>query len=135
MEQVISYDAMDDACHAFEKGFADGIQGLKSSVMYASGAEIYAYDIGYNRGAAIDGGVHSKPKATSSSMPYDVDHVFKYHALKGGQPEKHTLIRQQAALLAKQICLLCPESRERAVALTNLETSIMWANASIARNE
>lgn len=28
----------------------------------------------------------------------------------------------------------CPESRERSVAMTNLEQSLMWAVASIARN-
>lgn len=29
---------------------------------------------------------------------------------------------------------LCPESREKSLAVTNLEESVMWANASIARN-
>ena len=30
---------------------------------------------------------------------------------------------------------LCPESREKANAFTQLEDSIMWFNAAIARNE
>jgi hypothetical protein len=30
---------------------------------------------------------------------------------------------------------LCPESRELALASTNLEQCVMWANAAIARNE
>ncbi len=30
---------------------------------------------------------------------------------------------------------LCPESREKSLAITNLQQSVMWANASIAINE
>ncbi|WP_420909120.1 DUF7681 family protein [Lysinibacillus fusiformis] len=29
---------------------------------------------------------------------------------------------------------LCPNSREKSVAMTNLETAMFWANDSIARN-
>jgi hypothetical protein len=29
---------------------------------------------------------------------------------------------------------LCPESREKSLAITNLEQAVMWANAAIARN-
>ena len=40
-----------------------------------------------------------------------------------------------AKKLATLIVNACPECRERAVALTNLEQAIFWANASIARRE
>ena len=30
---------------------------------------------------------------------------------------------------------LCPDSREKSLAMTKLEECVMWANASIARNE
>lgn len=35
---------------------------------------------------------------------------------------------------AKQIDHLCPDSREKSLALTNLEQALMWAVASIARD-
>jgi hypothetical protein len=65
----------------------------------------------------------------------DLDNRFKYHAPKLGQPEKYTAIREKAKELAEMINALCPESREKSLAVTNLEECSMWANASIARNE
>ncbi|MDT2173021.1 DUF7681 family protein, partial [Paenibacillus larvae] len=59
---------------------------------------------------------------------------FKYHAPKEGQPEKYTAIREKAKELAYLIDELCPNSREKSLALTNLEQAVMWANAAIARN-
>lgn len=64
-----------------------------------------------------------------------IENNFKYHSPKDGQPEKYTAIREKAKELAYLIDDLCPNSREKSVAFTNLETAIMWANASIARNE
>ncbi len=60
---------------------------------------------------------------------------FNYHSPKDGQNERYELLRGRAAALAELICVNCPESRERALALTKLEECSMWANASIARNE
>ena len=57
-----------------------------------------------------------------------------YHAPKEGQPAKYTAIREKAKELAYLIDELCPESRERSLAITKLEEVSMWANASIARN-
>ncbi|MBU8567579.1 DUF7681 family protein [Virgibacillus pantothenticus] len=68
-------------------------------------------------------------------MNNQIENNFSYHAPKEGQPEKYTAIREKAKELAYLIDEVCPNSREKSVALTNLETSIMWANASIARNE
>lgn len=67
-------------------------------------------------------------------MNSQLENNFKYHAPKEGQPEKYTAIREKAKELAYLIDSLCPNSREKSVALTELETSVMWANASIARN-
>lgn len=63
-----------------------------------------------------------------------LENNFKYHSPKEGQPEKYTALRDKAKELAYLIDELCPQSREKSVALTELETAIMWANASIARN-
>ncbi len=61
--------------------------------------------------------------------------AFKYHPPHGDQAKRYSLIRDAAAHLADLLIHLCPGSRELSLALTNLEQSTMWANASIARNE
>ena len=61
--------------------------------------------------------------------------AFTYHAPKPGQPEKYTVLREHAMLLAMLINDNCPDSREKSLAITKLEECVMWANASIARNE
>lgn len=63
-----------------------------------------------------------------------IENNFSYHSPKEGQPEKYTAIREKAKELAYLIEEECPNSREKAVAITNLETAVFWANASIARN-
>ena len=42
-------------------------------------------------------------------------------------------VREEFRKLSSMIYVNCPESRERALALTGLEQSLMWAVASIAR--
>lgn len=64
-----------------------------------------------------------------------LENNFKYHAPKEGQPEKYEALRSKAKELAHMIDELCPNSREKSLAMTNLEQASMWANASIARNE
>lgn len=65
---------------------------------------------------------------------YNLENNFTYHAPKEGQPEKYTALRAKAKELAALYLELVPESRERSVALTELEASVFWANAAIARN-
>lgn len=60
---------------------------------------------------------------------------FTYHALKYDQPERYEQIRTMARAFAQTIAKLTPESREQALAFTNLEQAVMWANAAIARRE
>lgn len=43
-------------------------------------------------------------------------------------------LRDVAAGLGEAIERYCPESRERSLAITNLEQALMWAVGSIARN-
>lgn len=64
-----------------------------------------------------------------------IEHNFTYHPPKPGQPQKYTDIRDFAKGLALLIDSTCPDSREKSLALTKLEESVMWANAAIARNE
>lgn len=64
-----------------------------------------------------------------------LDNNFVYHAPKPGQADRYAQIRAGAREFAEQLVHTCPPSRELSVALTNLETAVMWANAAIARNE
>lgn len=65
----------------------------------------------------------------------EIENNFTYHAPKNDQAERYEYLRKMAKELAKAYLALCPSSREQSLALTNLEQSVMWANASIARNE
>ncbi len=67
---------------------------------------------------------------------YDqIDKSFTYHPPTPEKAEHYVNIRGQAKDLAYTIANLCPASRERSLALTHLEEAVMWANASIARND
>lgn len=65
----------------------------------------------------------------------DIERRFTYHAPKGDQTDRYGEIKGLAKHLANMIDDYCPESREKALAVTKLEEAVMWANASIARNE
>jgi hypothetical protein len=64
-----------------------------------------------------------------------LDNNFQYHAPKGNQQARYQELRGKAKELAEMISAYTPASREQALAFTNLEQAIFWANASIARNE
>lgn len=67
----------------------------------------------------------------------DIKKRFTYHPPKPelAQPERYEALRAGGKDLGELFIGLCPDSRERSLALTKLEEAIMWANASIARNE
>jgi DNA primase catalytic subunit len=60
---------------------------------------------------------------------------FVYQPPKGDQVDRYEHLRDAAADLATFYMENCPASRELSLAITKLEESVMWANASIARNE
>lgn len=62
-----------------------------------------------------------------------IENNFTYHAPKPGQPELFVAIREKAKELAYLIDRSCPVCRERSTAMTKLEETVMWANASIVR--
>lgn len=64
-----------------------------------------------------------------------IERSFTYQKPVGTQPERYVKLREQAKSLAHKIAGLCPDSREKVLALTKLEESIMWANKAIAVNE
>ena len=65
----------------------------------------------------------------------DIEKNFTYHAPKEGQPERYANIRDFAKEFTNLLDVACPDSREKSLAFTKLEECVMWANASIARNE
>lgn len=76
--------------------------------------------------------------ANGGIKPYaneQLENNYRYHSPKDGQTERYQLIREKAKELAYLIDGNCPPSREKSIAMTELETAVMWANASIARNE
>ena len=67
-------------------------------------------------------------------MEERIENNFMYHAPNETQTLKYESLRRYAKDLAYEIQALCPESREKALAMTKLEETVMWANAAIARN-
>lgn len=65
----------------------------------------------------------------------DLKNRFTYHAPRGTQPERYVQIRADALGLAELIDRSVPDSREKSLAITHLETCVMWANAGIAREQ
>ena len=64
-----------------------------------------------------------------------LDNSYTYHSPKEDQPERYVRIREKAKELAVTICEDAPPSRERAIALTDLEKVVTMANKAIACNE
>ena len=62
-----------------------------------------------------------------------IEHNFRYHAPTEKSIPKFEHLRAKFKELALEVSETCPDSRERAIAMTHLETSMFWANASIAR--
>ena len=60
---------------------------------------------------------------------------FTYHSPKEGQVQRFAEIRDMGKAFVEIIDTLCPESREKSLAITKAEEAVMWANASIARRE
>lgn len=76
-----------------------------------------------------------KTYKTSERMQAQLENSFTYHKPNEDQPERYVALRAKAKEFAEQIVLLTPPSREQSLAITELESALMWANAAIARNE
>lgn len=65
----------------------------------------------------------------------DLKNRFTYAPPKPDQISRYETLRAKALDFADYLATLCPPSREKSLAFTNLEQTVMWANAAIARNE
>ncbi|WP_081878217.1 Acb2/Tad1 domain-containing protein [Nocardia brasiliensis] len=64
----------------------------------------------------------------------DIDRRFAFHPADTVERQlAHTAVREQCKALAHQLDRDLPPGREKALALTNLEQVMFWANAGIAR--
>ncbi len=64
-----------------------------------------------------------------------IQNIFTYHAPFGDQPKRYHNIRDEAKQFCELLNELCPESREKSLAITLLQQCVQMANASIAINE
>ena len=64
-----------------------------------------------------------------------IEKTFAYHKPSEDGLKKITTIREAYSVLKASIEDLAPPSRERSVALTELETSAMWAIKSVVHND
>lgn len=65
----------------------------------------------------------------------DIEKNFTYHAPDESRQVRYLNIRNMARDFAYVIDHVCPDSREKSLAMTKLEEAVMWANAAVARNE
>jgi len=63
-----------------------------------------------------------------------IENNFKYHKPDADRPGRYNEIREKCKELAYLIDGVCLNSREKQTAMTKLEETMFWANASIARN-
>ena len=61
--------------------------------------------------------------------------TYAYHKPSDVSTEAIREIREAFSALHGKIVQLAPESRERSVALTNLETTAMWAIKAVVSND
>lgn len=63
----------------------------------------------------------------------DLESRFNHHPPSPEKAAAHAEIRGRCLNLANDINQALPESREKSLAITNLEQVMFWANAALAR--
>ena len=64
-----------------------------------------------------------------------IDKRFAYHKPSPTGLEAITKLRESFSAVKEFIEVWCPQSREKSVALTELETAAMWAIKSVVSND
>jgi hypothetical protein len=66
----------------------------------------------------------------------EIDHRMTFHPVTGpAQAESYQKIREAGRVFAHLVADLTPYSREQSTAISKIDEAIMWANASIARED
>ena len=69
-------------------------------------------------------------------LEHDLDHRFAYHPPKTSTvAARHSDVRTAANAFAHFVNDVCPDGREKSLAVTAIEEAMMWANAAIARGQ
>lgn len=63
----------------------------------------------------------------------EIENRILFHPATPEQQDKYQELRRCVLELANAFNAICPESREKSLAITNLEQAQFWANAAIAR--
>lgn len=58
-----------------------------------------------------------------------------YHSLKYKQKKKYEKLKLNTDYLAVMIKELCPENKEKSLALIKLEEVVLWARVSVEKDE
>jgi hypothetical protein len=82
--------------------------------------------------------VPTTPGVVASLTAVDMDSLTMEHNLTNHPPseavaKKMESLRVIAKQLGQEIIEACPDSRECSLALTNLEQTVMWSMAALAR--
>ncbi len=65
----------------------------------------------------------------------ELQHRFDFHPATTVEKQgQHGSVRHACKTAAHRINELCPNGREKSLAITKLEEAMMWANAAIARD-
>ncbi|MEV0031415.1 hypothetical protein [Nocardia sp. NPDC050793] len=73
---------------------------------------------------------HHDPASTA-----DINHRFDYHRPSTAKVTAYEGVRAGCRELAHQFDRDLPPGREKALAITQLEQAMFWANAAIARSQ
>jgi hypothetical protein len=65
---------------------------------------------------------------------HEIHEKFHYHPPTTSGAATHRELSRGFCELAEKVEMLCPDGREKALAMTNLEQAKMWASAAVARD-
>lgn len=65
----------------------------------------------------------------------DIDGRFGYHQPNGDKMTRHESVRSVMREAAVTVNDLCPDGREKSLAVEHLEEAMFWADAAIVRSE
>jgi hypothetical protein len=86
------------------------------------------------KAARIEGAADLLDNGDGAMTTSELEKMFANHQPSEAQSEVCRGIRQQALQLAREIDRVGPDSREKGLALANLEGAVMWADANVVRN-